>query len=95
MLVDELTQGPEQESELSTSIVLCMSLAQQEILASIDKALSIAQSSGCPSLVGRRDNPPSPRSPRSEITEQPLRAEGKEMISKKRYIYISLQAEHS
>ena len=88
MPVNELTQGPEQESELSASIELCLSLAQ-EILASIDEALSKAESRGCPNLaVGPPDSPPSPRSPHSEITrQQPFEAEGTEMISKERYAY--------
>ena len=91
MLVNELTQGFERARELEAqlslpSIELCQSLVQ-EILASFEKAVSMAKSSGCPSL-GAIGGTESPRcfteSPRSENPEQPLKAERKAMVCKKR-----------
>jgi len=96
MLVSELTQGfkraRELEAQLSTpSIEPCKSLVQ-EILASFEKAMSMAKSSGCPnSAIGGTDSPRSfTESPRSENSEQPFKAERKETVCKKRYAYIPL-----
>jgi len=90
MLVSELTQGFERARELEAqlgtpSVELCQSLVQ-EILASIEKAMSMAKSSGCPNLaIGGTDSLQSfEGSPGSEISEQPFKAERKQMVSKKR-----------
>lgn len=91
MLVNELVQGHglarELESQLSpASIELCKSLAQ-DVLASIEKAIAMAKV-----VAVATDH--SPRSftgsPHSEISEHPFRAEGRDMIPKKRYVPVQV-----